>query len=153
MKPGELYWSLVDPIWDAISIYDGEEVFLKQFEACPVAQRTLFAAHWCQSEVRNGGFHQFFGNSTGVLAPEAASSFQCIGMPKTAALVSQAMLWFGPTYPRDREVRDKKLAKYESEHPEDWDPFEELDDQFFELIENENGGFDAAADMYAKNGG
>ena len=25
------------------------------------------AAHWCQSEVRNGGFHQFFTNHTGDL--------------------------------------------------------------------------------------
>jgi hypothetical protein len=153
MKPGELYWSLVEPIWDEISIYDGEEVFLQQFEACSFASRTLFAAHWCQSEVCNGGLHQFFGNSTGVLAPEAVTSFRCIGMPMTAAVVSQAMSWFGPTYPRDREVRNENLAKYEREHPEDWDPFEKLDDHFFELIEKENGGFDVAADVYAKRCG
>ncbi|WP_369973953.1 DUF4375 domain-containing protein [Polaromonas sp. SP1] len=34
--------------------------------------RHLFAVHWCQSEICNGGFMQFFANSTGVLAPEVA---------------------------------------------------------------------------------
>lgn len=153
MKPGHLYWSLVDPIWDVISIYDGEETFLKQYEATPLISRTLFAAHWCQSEVRNGGLHQFFGNSTGVLAPEAVLAFEAIGMPRIAVVVSEAMSWFGRDYPRDWEVRDEQLGEYENKYPENWDPFEKLTDQFFELIENENGGFIAAADTYARSYG
>lgn len=153
MKLGQHYWSLVNPIWDIISIYGGEETFQKQYEAVPLVPRTLFAAHWCQSEVRNGGLHQFFGNSTGVLAPEAVLAFKAIGMPRIAAVVSEAMSWFGPVYPRDREVRDEQLGEYENEHPENWDPFEKLDDQFFELIEKENGGFIAAADTYARSCG
>mgnify|MGYP000630877738 CR=1 FL=1 len=153
MKPSQIYWSLVNPVWDAISIYDGEETFLKQYAAAPLASRTLFSAHWCQSEIRNGGLHQFFGNSTGVLAPEAVSAFQSIGMPQTAAVVSEAISWFGPVYPRDREVRDEQLGEYENKHPEGWNPFEKLDDHFFELIENENGGFVASADAYAKSCG
>lgn len=74
-------------------------------------------------------------------------------MLKTAAVVAEAMSWFGPVYPRDRKVRGEQLGEYENEHPQDWDPFEKLDDQFFELIENENGGFIAAADAYAKGFG
>ena len=72
-KPGDLYWSLVEPHWERISIYDGGATFLRQFLTTPVRSRHLFAAHWCMSEVYNGGFHQFFHNSTGVLAPEAAA--------------------------------------------------------------------------------
>src|SRR5687767_13179443 len=67
MKPGQHYWSLVEPVWETISIYHTPDIFLTQFNSASLASRTLFAAHWCQSEVRNGGFHQFFGNSTGVL--------------------------------------------------------------------------------------
>jgi hypothetical protein len=150
MKPGYLYWSLVESIWDSVSIYDGPEAFLAQFNTAPLGARTLFAAHWCQSEIRNGGLHQFFGNSTGVLAPEAVAAFRSIGMPKIAAIVAEAMLWFGPSYPRNREVRDGQLGDYENDdYPEDWNPFEQLDDQFFALIESENGGFVTAADEYA----
>ena len=70
-KPPDSYWRLLEPIWDSVSIYDGPKTFLRQYRRLPRAVGHLFAAHWCQSEICNGGFHQFFGNSTGVLAPEA----------------------------------------------------------------------------------
>jgi hypothetical protein len=63
------YWDLVEPIWDEISIYDGAEQFLQDFEKTDERPGILFAAHWTQSEVMNGGLGQFFNNSTGVLAP------------------------------------------------------------------------------------
>ena len=70
-NPGELYWSLVEPISDKIEIYEGPEEFACAFAGVPRPAGLLFAAHFCQSEVCNGGFDQFFSNSTGVLAPEA----------------------------------------------------------------------------------
>ena len=81
-QPGEIYWRAVDPIWHSISIYDGPRVFLRQFGKVPVHLGLLLAAHWCRSEVFNGGFHQFFSNPTGVLAPEAVSGFKAIGLTK-----------------------------------------------------------------------
>ena len=149
MRSGELYWSLVDKIWDDISIYDGPEIFLSQFKSAPEVHRNLFAAHWCQSEVWNGGLHQFFSNSTGVLAPEAAAAFTILQMPELSAVLLEAMQWFGPQYPRAREIREGTLAAFAAENPDDWDPFNELDDRFYDLIETENRGFVAAADAYA----
>ena len=52
-----------------------------------------------------------------------------------------------------REIREEQLGAYENEHPENWDPFEKLDDQFFGLVEIESGGFIAAADAHAKGCG
>ena len=57
------YWRIVAPIWDDVSIYDGPEVFLRGFAAAPRRARNLMVAHWCVSEVRNGGLGQFFSNS------------------------------------------------------------------------------------------
>jgi hypothetical protein len=65
------YWDLVEPVWDEINIYDGPDVFLETFQKVPLKIGYLYAVHFCQSEVCNGGFGQFFFNSTGVLAPEA----------------------------------------------------------------------------------
>jgi hypothetical protein len=143
------YWKLVEPVWDSISIYDGPDEFLAQFDAASAVSRTLFAAHWCQSEVQNGGLHQFFYNSTGVLAPEAAAAFEALDMPKTARVVRSAIDWFGPTFPRDREHRMEALDQYEAEHDDNDGPFAELDDQFFDLVAEENGGFEAAADRFS----
>jgi len=144
------YWSLVDPIWEKVSIYDGPETFLDQYSASPEVSRVLFAAHWCQSEINNGGFEQFFANSTGVLAPEGVQAFRVIGMPRTAALIEQAMAAFGQSYPRDRDEREDALeAIWEASGDDDAGPFGYLDEQFFKSVETENGGFQAAADSYA----
>jgi hypothetical protein len=142
------YWQVLDPVWDHISIYDGADRFLREFEATAVAPRTLFAAHFCQSEICNGGFAQFFGNSTGVLAPEAVDAFRALGMPATADLVQRAVSAFGPEYPRERDSRDDRMeALFEAA-----DPFQGMDAQLFELIKTENGGFVKAADAYAAAG-
>jgi hypothetical protein len=148
------YWSLVDPIWEKVSIYDGPDVFLEQYNASPEASRILFAAHWCQSEINNGGFEQFFSNSTGVLAPEGVQAFRTIGMPQTADLIEEAMAAFGPSYPRERGEREEALeAIWDAAGDSDAGPFGNLDETFFKLIETENGGFDVAADSYAASNG
>lgn len=142
------YWKLVEPIWDAVSIYDGGDVFLRQYGASPEASRILFAAHWCQSEINNGGFDQFFSNSTGVLAPEGVNAFRALGMPRTADLIGEAMAAFGLPYPRERDEREDALeALWGADN--DADPFGNLDEAFFEMVETENGGFETAADHYA----
>lgn len=147
MQTGELYWSKVEPYWDVVSIYDGAIVFTEQFRQLPVAVGHLFAAHWCQSEIRNGGFSQFFLNPTGVLAPEAAAGFRAIGLPELADVLERAMSYFSQPYPREQEPR---WAVLRVESQDDWpepDPFEELDEQFFSLVER----FDEAADVYASS--
>src|SRR5690349_19083535 len=125
MSQGEAYWAVLEPAWDSVSIYDGPARFQREFEAASVTARNLLAAHWCQSEVCNGGFHQFFKNSTGVLAPEAVAAFHALGLPELAATVAQAIAWFGPTYPRDREPRKQVLSAYASSHPDAWNAFDE----------------------------
>jgi hypothetical protein len=140
-RPGDAYWEKIEPIWKEISIYDGEETFLEQLGWVQPKIGDLFAAHWCQSEVRNGGFHQFFMNSTGVLAPEAAAGFRAIGMPRSAAIVTEAMGFFATPYPRDRQARQEALDG-------EPDPFSQLDERFYELLDTEADGFALAADRY-----
>lgn len=140
-RPGDMYWSKLEPIWTKICIYEGEEVFLEQFDRVSRRLGDLFAAHWCQSEVTNGGLHQFFLNPTGVLAPEAAAGFRAIGMPEVSALVEEAMSALGKPYPRDREARQEVLPRATQ--------FWALDERFFARLRHEAGGFDTAADRYA----
>jgi Domain of unknown function (DUF4375) len=137
------YWSIVGPVWGAINIYDGPEVFAQTFGSAPRASRLVFAAHFCQSEICNGGFHQFFGNSSGVLAPEAVEGFREIGQAQVAALIEKAMSLFGSVYPRDRKERQARLTGgVESS-------LDALDETFYSLIDSDGGGFAAAADRYA----
>ena len=103
------YWPFSDVTHDLISIYDGPDVFLADLEAASKIERTLFAAYWCQAEVLNGGLLQFYANSTGVLAPEAAAAFDDLGLPNLAGLLRESSAWFGDSYPRNRDVREAML--------------------------------------------
>jgi hypothetical protein len=143
MADGEKYWGVVEPIWDAVEIYEGPDVFLKTFGQVDHKAGLLFAAHFCQSEVCNGGFHQLFSNSAGVLAPEAVEGFTAIGETELAGVISQAMSVLGAPYVRDRAPRRAALDRLSS------DSFKELDEKFLALIDTENGGFTVAADNYA----
>ncbi len=138
------YWSVVEPFWEAINIYEGPEVFSKTFDSVPRESGLLLAAHLCQSEVCNGGFRQLFANSTGILAPEAAEGFRKIGQPKIAMLIQSAMDLLGSPYSRDREERQVRLKQVAK------GSLDLLDEEFFVLIESENGGFQTAADCYAE---
>lgn len=142
MKPGQLYGEAIMPIWDKVSIYSGGAVFLRQLIEVGREQGLLLAAHWCMSEVCNGGFHQFFANSTGVLGPEAVRGFEMIGAKEYARIAADAVSRLGSPYPRDREQRYEALDGLVR------DPFNELDHQFYAV-----GGssfFAATADDYVR---
>ena len=99
----------IDSVWELIDIYKGADAFLKSYSGAEQPAGKLYAAHFAQSEICNGGFKQLFRNSTGVLSPEAVQGFQLIGMPRTAELLVAAMRTLGNPYPRDRKERQTRL--------------------------------------------
>ena len=132
-EAGLAAWRVIEPHCDAVSIYDGPLVFLDGFERLPQPARHLYPVWWCDAEVCNGGFCQFFSNSTGVLAPEAAEGFRAVGLAECAVLVEAAIAMFDDPYPRDRAARRAALEalKRPGEKRAEWDPFGELDRRYF----------------------
>jgi hypothetical protein len=142
------YWTLVEPYWKVVDIYRGGEAFLGTLCAIPSAHGLLLAAHWCQSEIRNGGFHQFFTNPTGVLAPEAIEAFTAIDRPDLAELLRTAMAFFGDPYPRERAARLAALDGLATAGPRrTWDPFSALDDRFYRGLRTTT--FEESANAFA----
>jgi len=138
------YWRTIEPFWDQIGLPDTAEEYLGRLAWVPTPIALLHAAHWVQSEVRNGGFGQFFDNPTGVLAPEAFRGLTAMGLPECAATLSHAMEKLGTPYPRDRKERRHRLNEIEPE------VFNVLDDEFLALLEEEASGFERAADSYSE---
>jgi hypothetical protein len=132
---------------EVINIYDGPEVFLETFGQVPREIGLLYAAAFCQVEVCNGGFGQFFGNSTGVLAPEAVEGFVAIGQPQIAEIVREAMAQFGSPYPRERGIREDALALLPK------NSFDGLEQRFYALTHAEGGGVSPASERYAVSRG
>jgi hypothetical protein len=172
------YWDFIEPYWSVFDIYNGPEGFESSTRGAPRPVVLLYAAHFCQSEVHNGGFLQFFWNNTGVLAPEAIEGYRAIGMPNLAALLKGAASPLGSPYPRNRDerwdallvasgygVRDlRKIFKKRRDGPDEERrlyaafleatknlPFDELNRRFWETAKTENGGFEDAATRYAQS--
>ena len=147
-RPGDRYWRALAPHAEVVSIYDGPEAFREQFARLPHGIGILLAAHWLDSEVCNGGFHQFFSNSTGVLAPEALAAFRTLNLDAAAEAVAQAIHFFGDPYPRERDVRQTMLESIPGESHADRNPFTELDERYYDALPSDRFLF--AADAYAE---
>lgn len=114
-------------IWDTMPTSDDPADNLLWLNSLTRVQRVLYVTHYLCAEVYNGGFHQYFSNTTGVHAPEAVLGFDELDLHDIAEIVNEAITLFGDPYPREREVREKFLDAIEN-------PFSDLDSRFYESI-------------------
>lgn len=78
-------------------------------------ERTIFITQELENEVNNGGFSQFFDNSSGQFAYEIVQAFSIIGAVKTAEICAKAVGAFKHKLPTDWEERRALLDKIEDE--------------------------------------
>jgi len=95
--------------------------------------RHAVSTHLCIAEVYNGGFEQYFWNSTGALAPEAVEGFQAFGMPDVARLVETAMKTLPKGYSRIRAERQEQVDSRNS-NAKQVVRLGKLDDSFYRLV-------------------
>lgn len=154
MKDADVYFQVIEPHFERVTIYEGPEVFLRELDKTPERARHLLTAHWSVSEISNGGFQQFFAGAAGVMGPEAVAGLQALGLTDNAALLEQAMALLGKNYPREAGPRNralKALARARKVKP-DHSPFAELDERFLQALQARPGGFNATAAGYARQG-
>ena len=72
-------------------------------------ERILVDVAWLEAEVNNGGFDQFFFNSSGDRFRETVSALRAIGAERTAALVAEAGAVFPDGPSPDRATRMKQM--------------------------------------------
>ncbi|MBK9189174.1 MAG: DUF4375 domain-containing protein [Phycisphaerales bacterium] len=145
------YWDLIEAAFEKVDIYNGPDTFFSVFAPLPLHVQHLLATHWCQSEINNGGFDQFFYNPTGVLAPEAEVGFRAIGLSDVADLLAEAIDRFGSRYPRERDARLVAMDSLASDGIRAFlgagRRFADLDDRFYDLLPDPE--FYRRADEYA----
>ncbi len=117
---------------------------------CPRDIQLLEATSYGKADIDNGGFHQFFSNGTGVVAPEMIEWFERAGLTETASIVKEATAVFGKVFPRSQKLRRKFLASFHGETRADWDPFLKLDARFYASLPYNKEVFDAAADRWLR---
>ena len=126
------YQKYYAPYYEIFNFYEGREAWLRSIENIPIKAVNLFSVHWLHYEIYNGGFWQYFFNSTCVSFPEAKIGFQAIGMPEVASLIEKAALLVGDPFPFDMDKRRLVVG-----YPIDRMDFGELTDKFYELADTD----------------
>ena len=98
------------------------------------AERVIFVIREVEAEVNNGGFSQYFFNSSGAFAGEIVSAFETVGAHEIAAICKKAVESFGVPIPVDRQARFDMLEEYETEEVSEilW----ECDKAFYSVTED-----------------
>ena len=101
------------------SVQDAYAVVMDRFEregasGLSEPQRYYLTLWWLDADVKNGGFTQYFFNSTGDLAGHAAAAAEAVGAAQAARIIKKAVALFGPTGPAaDRDERMDQLSAIE----------------------------------------
>jgi hypothetical protein len=92
-------------------------------------QKAFYYNQNLEREINNGGFNQFYFNSSGNFAHETIDSLKAIGANKTSEIVKKANDQFpDKKVPKDRAERQNALSLIEEKANEIW---EELGQKFF----------------------
>ncbi len=104
-------------------------------------ERVFFITQNVEMEVNNGGFSQFFYNSSGDFAGEMVEAFREIGADKTAAICQRALDAIGQPLPGNRAERIELLEKIETDALTE--ALNACDDAFYEYQDDLNALNDA----------
>ena len=99
------------------------------------AHEQVVAAIWeLEAEVNNGGFNQYFFNSSGDHSAQALTALEAVGAPKFAALLRQAMSPFPDgRFSPNRNERMKQKEALPASVGKLWS---DLDGQFYQYPDN-----------------
>ena len=128
----EHIWSLTDTNDFVIAMkehLDEKSQYGENMSVLSEAERIFYITQTLEMEVNNGGFSQFFFNSSGNFSNELVSAFSSIGANTTAAICQKAIAVFGRDIPVDRGDRQDMLAELESDEIDEL--LRECDDAFY----------------------
>ena len=96
-------------------------------------EQVFLVTQQVETEVNNGGFSQYFCNSSGNLANRMVDAFTEIGAEKTAEICKRALEVFGGTVPANRRERIERLDDEAAD-----EIFEACDEAFYRYEEDLN---------------
>lgn len=123
----KLFAQVIDSIHDELDAISGDS-FAVDLIAAP--RRIVFTVYWFESEINNGGFDQWYLNSAGDTAADAADALRLLGIDSLAKLVERANTVFPDQPPRDRATR---LSQMDDISESDSDLWDALSTEFYEL--------------------
>jgi hypothetical protein len=125
-KVGDVWWTVIERIYNELKLpYEDDP----RYRRLTPGQRALYVLHWADSEIGNGGFSQFYFNSTGWFAADLPELARRAGAHRHARIAEQANAALlgrvADEVPRDRGARQLLLDRVAA------DAFDPFDDQWF----------------------
>lgn len=106
---------------DEVSARIDDKAVVRGTAGLSPVERTIFFYGAFQSEVQNGGLHQFFANSTGNCALQTRAALHDIGATELLAVYDKALAVFPSPPSEDRGTRLQQMARV----PNEFDAWEE----------------------------
>jgi hypothetical protein len=121
LKIGEIIWKKTESSDD-------------NFSNLTEPERVFIFVEMLEGQINNGGFDQFFFNSSGDYTYKIVSAYETIKAFKTTDLIKNAIKLF-PVLPvsKDTKTRRRILQYLDERISEEWD---KLDSKFYEYEEN-----------------
>ena len=101
-----------------------------------LGRQSIFATRVIEDEVDNGGFNQYFYNSSGQYAEEARVGFELIGASKHSMLTQRAMDIVLKNAKYLKQFKDGTLKSFSKSYENN--PFNEVDSLYYELEKTED---------------
>ncbi|MDO5969618.1 DMP19 family protein [Flavivirga aquimarina] len=121
--------TLFDNIYEIIgNDYKNE---LTNIQKLSKGQQAFWSTWILEGEVNNGGYNQFYFNSSGQYANMAEIGFKTIGAEKYANLTSRANKIYAENKVRLAEFDDGTMESFSESYKDN--PLNNLDDEFYEL--------------------
>ena len=117
-------WTINEPMYWTINIYGSYDDYIESAKPFTLEQRYLNAISWYFAEVNNGGHHQFFYNSTGIVWEDALAGLRLFKMDILADNLQSVIDYFGGSVPFDREER--------------WTILKDWDDEVFDFLDKKD---------------
>ncbi|MFI1770245.1 DMP19 family protein [Thalassobellus citreus] len=116
----------------------GEQYTLDKISKLTKGQQAIFSTWWLEAEVNNGGFNQFYFNSSGQFAEMAEIGFKTIGAEKFSDLTKRANKIYIENKERLEKFDDGTIESFSESYNEN--PLNDMDTEFYRFYESENIG-------------
>lgn len=109
-------------------------IFYSAPEKLSMEEKTIVFIEALEREINNGGFSQFFFNSSGDFVAETVEALKKVGSSKFLALLEAAIAQFPGSYiPKDQGERQDILDTLENDAEPVW---QKLESEFYRYEEN-----------------
>jgi len=116
----------------------GEQYSLDKISKLTKGQQAVFSTFWLEAEVYNGGFNQYYFNSSGKFSEIAEKGFKTIGSEKLSEIVGLANKTYLKNKAKLEEYDDGTIQSFSNSY--DDNPLNDLDTEFIQNLESTKFG-------------